>query len=115
MFRKFTLICLGVAMFAVSAASQTVSIATASHNLAKNKTSHGKTPKTPKSGKHNKTNLRKVSGFDVCSIYPQWVGGEMYSGSGAFTLPLWAGACAVSRSQHMYPYIVCSHMFFLAH
>lgn len=49
MFRKSTLICLGVAMFAASAASQTVSIATASQHFAKNKISHGKTPKTTKS------------------------------------------------------------------
>lgn len=43
---------------------------------------------------HDKTNLRKVSGFSLCTMpYEAYVGGPNVAGTGAFSYPVYPGDC----------------------
>lgn len=58
-------------------------------------TKHSKTGNTnPKGAHQDKTNLRKVSGFSLCTKpYGAYVGGPNVAGTGAFSLPVYPGDC----------------------
>lgn len=88
------------------AAAQALTVESVAHNGASKTHNHTKSAKTPKSGTHDKTDLKKVSGFDLCSAYLQNIGGPNYDSNGAFSLPVWAGACTVSfkRVSFIYTY-----------
>lgn len=60
---------------------------------------HNKTStKIPKSTTRDKTNLRKVSGFALCTKpYEAYVGGPNTAGTGAFSYPVYPGGCDVVR------------------
>jgi hypothetical protein len=50
--------------------------------------------KIPKTITHSKTNLRKVSGFSLCTMpYEAYVGGPNVAGTGAFSYPVYPGDC----------------------
>lgn len=61
---------------------------------------HNKTGnKIPKSAHQDKTNLRKVSGFALCTKpYEGYLGGPNIAGTGAFSYPVYPGDCEEVRS-----------------
>jgi hypothetical protein len=77
-------------------AAQAFTVQSVAHEGATKNRNHTKSAKTINSGTHDKTDLKKVSGFDLCSVYLQNIGGPNYDSNGAFSLPVWAGACTVS-------------------
>lgn len=57
----------------------------------KNKTGN----KHPKGAHNDKTNLRKVTGFNLCTQeYDAYIGGTGVAGTGAFSYPVYPGDCA---------------------
>ncbi|GAB5030692.1 Hypothetical protein NocV09_00303580 [Nannochloropsis oceanica] len=58
----------------------------------KNKTKTGN--KLPKGAHNDKTNLRKVDGFNLCTqSYEAYIGGTGIAGTGAFSYPVYPGDC----------------------
>jgi hypothetical protein len=62
----------------------------------KDKTKTGN--KIPKGTHQDKRNIRKVSGFDLCTAdYDAYIGGPNVAGTGAFSYPVYPGDCEEVR------------------
>lgn len=60
--------------------------------MTHNKTKTGN--KIPKGTHQDKTNIRKVPGFSLCTApYDAYIGGPNVAGTGAFSYPVYPGDC----------------------